>query len=282
VKWKLKAMAFRVLSAAPFGQTLYNAAQRIVMKTAFQTITPSLLRLHQYHVARFRAVVPGRALEFGGGRDLLSPLLLSQAGAEEVFVFDVARHSRPEQVNHCIRQLRFLQPGDWPEVADCGADLLKKYRIRYLAPGDARATGLADASVRFVMSTSTLEHIPAPEIRSIQRECVRIAAPGAILSHVLDYKDHFCYSDSSIGMFNFYQFSEAQWRWWNPPNHYQNRLRHGDLYALLAVPGTSVAEILPAAAERKELAGIELAPEFRARTEEDLLTHTAHIVLRRN
>jgi hypothetical protein len=281
MNWKMKAMAFRVLAAAPFGHAAYNAAQRRVTRNAFQTITPSLLRLHQYHVNRFRLVAPGRALEFGGGRDLLSPLLLSNAGAQEILVYDIDRHSRPEQVNHCIRQLRAMQPGEWPEVADCDADLLKKYRIRYCAPGDARSTGLAAGSIKFVMSTSTLEHIPAEDIRRIHAECLRITAPGAIFSHVVDYKDHYYYSDPRIGMFNFYRYSTAQWRLWNPPNHYQNRLRHDAMKRLLVVPGTSVMELIDAVADEKELDGIPMAAEFRDLPVQDLLTQSAHIVLRR-
>ncbi|MEO8019667.1 MAG: methyltransferase domain-containing protein [Pseudomonadota bacterium] len=281
MNWKLKGTAFRLLDMLPFGHGLYRMAQRLVTRTSSEPITPALLRLHQYHVRNYLPVAPGRALEFGGGRDLLSPLLLSQAGASEVLVYDIERHSSPDQVNHCIRQLRALQPGEWPEVVDCGADLQAKYRIRYVAPGDARATGLPDGSVSFIVSTSTLEHIPEPDVRRIMAECTRIAAPGAIMSHVIDYKDHYYYSQDSIGMFNFYRYSARAWRWWSPPNNNQNRLRHSDFAKIFDSAGLIRANVLPHLAEAETLRGLELAPEFQGYSSDDLLTHSAYFVLQR-
>lgn len=281
MNWKLKGIAFRALAVMPFGHALYRLAQRWVTRTSTQAITPTLLRLHQYHVRNYLPVAPGRALEFGGGRDLLSPLLLSHAGASEVLVYDIERHSSPDQVNHCIRQLRALVPGEWPEIADCGADLEAKYRIRYVAPGDVRDTGLPAGSVSFIVSTSTLEHIPLPDIRLIVAECSRIAAPGAIMSHVIDYSDHYRYADSSIGMFNFYRYGERAWRWWNPPNNYQNRLRHGDFVRLFEAAGLTTISESRHPVDAESLRGVELAPEFRDYPVEDLLTHSAYFVLRR-
>jgi len=281
MNWKMKGWLFRALAAVPFGQHLYNVAQRRILGTAFQEITPALLRLHNRHVANFQGAPPGRVMEFGGGRDLLSPLLMSQAGATEILVFDIDRHCRPDQVNHCIRQLRKLQPGEWPEVADCEGDLFAKYRIRYIAPGDARATALPNACVSFVMSTSTLEHIGVEDIRRIHSECLRVTAPGAVLSHIVDYTDHYRYTDSSIGMFNFYQFADAQWRWWNPPNHPQNRIRHAAMKDLLVVPGVQPVEITAHTVPASELEGLELAPRFRALAQQDLLTQCAYFTLQR-
>jgi len=82
------------------------------------------------------------------GRHFLSPLLLSNAGATEVLVYDIQRLSSPAQINHTIRQLRGRVPGEWPEIEDW-PDLERIYRIRYLAPGDARNTGLSGAYIDF-------------------------------------------------------------------------------------------------------------------------------------
>jgi hypothetical protein len=196
-------------------------------------------------------------------------------------VYDIERHSSPEQVNNCIRQLRTLQPGDWPEVLDCDGDLQAKYRIRYVAPGDARATGLQAGSVSFIVSTSTLEHIPLPDVRGIVAECSRIAAPGAIMSHVIDYKDHYSYSDSSIGMFNFYRYNSRAWRWWSPPNNNQNRLRHSEFVDIFRSHGLIDAGVVPHHAEPGTLRDLKLAPEFERYSPDDLLIHSAYFVLRR-
>jgi hypothetical protein len=281
MNWKLKGLAFRVMAALPFGHALYRLAQTFVTRNAFETITPALLRLHQYHVSVYRRGDRGVVMEFGGGRDLLSALLLSQAGALEVLVFDIDRHSNPAQVNHCISQLRSLQPGEWPPIADVDADLWRKYRIRYIAPGDARETGLDPASVSFVLSTSTLEHIPEAEIRAINAECVRIAKPGALFSHVIDYKDHYYYSDPAIGMFNFYRFTGREWRRWSPPNNNQNRLRHSDFTSLFSEAGLRSIEVLANPAPDGELMRVPLAEDFQRYDRQDLLIQSAYFVLER-
>ena len=273
MNWRMKCMAFHLLGHAP---ALYRAIQRASGRGSL-AVTDTYLRLHQWHVANYRRVHPGRAFEFGAGRHFLSPLLLSNAGATEVLVYDIERLSSAEQINHTIRQLRSKVGGDWPDITDCGADLRRKYRIRYCAPGDARATGLADASVDFVCTTSTLEHIPANDICAILRECVRITRIGAIFSHVIDYQDHYSYADAAVGPFNFYRFSERSWRIWNPRGHFQNRLRHSDYVRLFAEQPLEAVDVtawqldLPIAIDR----------EFRRYTDFDLRTHSAYFMLRR-
>ena len=182
----------------------------------------------------------GIALEFGAGSHLLSALLLSGAGAREVLAYDIEPIATVEQVNHVVRQLKARGvPGEWREFAEL-PDLLRFYRIRYCAPGDARNTGLPTSSVSFFCSTSTLEHIPKADIERIFAECRRIATPNAVWSHIVDYHDHYASADNSITRFNFYRFSTGQWRWFNPPNHFQNRLRHSDFLQMFAAQGLIV------------------------------------------
>ena len=76
----------------------------------------------------------GRALEFGSGSNLLTPLLLSAPGATEVLAYDVERLASVEQVNHVIRQLRGRVHGEWPEIAALD-DLQRFYRISYRPQG---------------------------------------------------------------------------------------------------------------------------------------------------
>jgi hypothetical protein len=257
---------------------LYRTAQKYVTRSYLFDVTDAYLRLHQFHVAQYQRVHPGRALEFGGGRHFLSPLLLSNAGATEVLVYDIQRLSSPLQVNHTIRQLRGRVPGDWPEIADW-PDLERKYRIQYLAPGDARNTGLKPAQVNFFCSTSTLEHIPSADIRLIHAECSRVAAAGAVLSHIIDYADHYFYADASISLFNFYKYSERRWRWLNPANHFQNRLRHSDFEKMFHELDWQPIETRSGTVPPEALRTVSLDPLFRRYDSQDLLTSIGYFVL---
>jgi len=271
--WRIKCLALHALARARW---LHRIAERVT-GSGNLTVTDSYLRLHRRHAETYRRVHPGRALEFGGGRHFLSPLLLSEAGATEILVYDLERLTSPEQINHTIRQLKNRLGGEWPEIADFD-DLHRKYRIRYLAPSDARDTGLPAASVDFVCSTNTLEHIPPDDIRRIFAESARIARRGAIFSHAVDYMDHFSYADRSVSQFNFYRYTAKQWRWLNPPNHYQNRLRHTDYERLFAELPLAVIDVQSG---RADAVRVELAPEFRHYELPDLLTHSAYFVHQR-
>ena len=51
------------------------------------------------------------------------------------------------------------------------------------------------------------------------------------------------YSDSSLSPVNFYRFSEFQWKFLNPSNHFQNRSKHDDYERLFDEPGLLPIEI---------------------------------------
>lgn len=240
--WKLKCLAFHTVARVP---TLYRWMQKHITGRYHFTVTDWAFEVYSFHVKNFRG---GRALEFGAGTNLLCPLLLSHAGATEVLAIDLQRLASTDRVNHVIRQLRGRLSGEWPEVSDLDWDLRAKYRIHYLAPGDASATGLPDQSVDFFCSTSTLEHIPPAAIRAILRECQRLATPDAVMSFEIDYHDHYATADGSINRFNFYRYPEWKWCLFNPAMHYQNRLRHSD-YVELFSAFTSDDRIVPDSVE---------------------------------
>jgi Methyltransferase domain len=274
--WRLKCIAFHVLKYAP--RSFYDFLQRNVTRRYFSTLTDDAIDVYSYHARNFAQLGTGRVLEFGAGADLITSLLLSKAGATEILAYDIERIATVEQVNHVIRQLR-ERGGAWPEITNLEGDLMRLYRIRYCAPGDARRTGLPAGSVDFFCSTSTLEHIPAPDIRAILKECRRIASPRALYSFIVDYHDHYATTDPSITGANFYRYSDAIWRLCNPSNHYQNRLRHSDFERIFAAEDM---EPIEARAVISNIAIDERAlhPRFRSYPLEDLQAHNGFFCLR--
>ncbi len=85
--WRVKCLALRAVHL--------TGLHRITAHAHRLTITDTYLRLHRFHVGNYRG---GRALEFGGGRHFLCPLLLSHAGAPEVLVYDIERLARGSDV----------------------------------------------------------------------------------------------------------------------------------------------------------------------------------------
>lgn len=284
MNWRLKCLAFHVLGKLPLGKAVHSTLQKIVTGRYFQTITPAALAAYSFHVDNFRRLTPGGvALEFGAGRNLLTPLLLSHAGAAKVYAYDLTRLATLEQINDVIRKLQAHIPGTWADVKSFD-DLAKRYRIEYRAPGDARHTELADGSVDFICSTSTLEHIPPPDIRAILVECKRLLSARGVMSFIIDYHDHYGTADSAITRWNFYRYDSRSWRKYNPSNHYQNRLRHSDharAFAELGLAAEIDRRIVPDWAS-PELERSRIDAEFSHYSRDDLITSNGHFLLRRS
>jgi hypothetical protein len=276
MNWRLKCLAHHLLPYAP--RAAHRAIQRYVSGKYFVHLRDDNLAAYQFHVANLGKIGrAARVLEFGAGSHLLSALLLSAAGAKEVLAFDLVRIATVDQINHVIRQLRDLVPGDWREIADLETDLVHQYRIHYLAPADARNTGLPGGSVDFFCSTSTLEHIPEADIVRILIECKRLASPDARLSHIIDYHDHYVSADATIDRTNFYRYSDAAWKWFNPANHYQNRLRHSEYERIFAAEGF---EIVESRAVVKPIAISRLHPRFQGYSDRDLMALNGYFLCR--
>lgn len=271
--WRLKCAALHALRFCP--RWMYSILQRHVTGRYWFDVTDADLDAYGFHVQHFGG---GRAVEFGAGSNLLVPLMLSAAGASEVLAYDLNPIATVEQVNHVIRQLAGRIPGDWRQV-DALEDLEALYGIHYVSPADISRSGLLAHSVDFIYSSSTLEHIPKDQIEAILLECKRIAKPGARLSFIIDYHDHYASADKAIDRFNFYRYEDAMWRIFNPPNHFQSRLRHSDYEQLFLTHGFSLAVnrvVVPADSPREFK---NLATPFRHYSTSDLVALNGFFLL---
>src|SRR5262249_50143536 len=130
--------------------------------------------------------------EFGTGWDLIIPIGFFAAGIEHQIIVDIRPLVRTELLRDTI--LKYEQ-----ETLDIGSmrrlpmvilDGSKKslnmvlqetFGIKYLAPCDARHSGLDTSSVDCITSTDTLEHIPLDDMRAIMKDCHRLIRDDGIL-----------------------------------------------------------------------------------------------------
>jgi SAM-dependent methyltransferase len=290
VHWKTKAKLFRLFDTVPLGHVAHAFAQQHVTRTLPRPLSefPRYLQQLDSHIAAFKrhgaAIVGARYMEFGAGWDLFYPLGFCAAGVREEYVFDLTAHARLRWMNHVI--VGFRQAGSphfirtLPELESIAG--LATMGVHYLAPADARATGLADASIDLASSTSVLEHVPPADIASILRELKRICRPGALLSMLIDYEDHYGQRKGDAGIYNFLRFSDREWRKYNTSSHFQNRLRHSDYAALFAASGFETLEVEPLRPDdwREQLARIDLADRFRTYELDDLGISRGRFLLR--
>lgn len=242
-----------------------------------------------------RPIEEGAFYEFGAGWNLIAPLTFYSMGANRQRVVDLRRLLRPELVALTVERLnrlaerseglRLLHGFDGPlRERSLGKVMHDNCGIDYSAPFDARNTGWTSGSVDYITATKVLANIPEPDLRKIITECHRILRHDGLAAFVVDYRDHYAYTDSSIGPYNFLQFSDEEWRRWNPGLHYQNRLRRSDYMAVFDQAGFEIVEQVDAKPDTAILASLDrlhLSPRFASYDLEEIRVVRSDFVLRK-
>lgn len=255
VGWRAKALAFNIFDRVPFGEQLYYFMQRNVTHTLPRKLAPtaetgSVQIRHIRTISRYRSDLDKITLmEFGAGWDLYANLIYYCMGVERQIAIDIRRWARAEAINAVIAHLQADPPAGHlrlPSIPvrqeSLEADLQMHYGIRYLSPFDASDTGFDARSVDLITTTSVLEHIPPQVCHAIAAECHRIIRPDGLMSHTIDYSDHYAHADPAITSYNYLRFDDREWARLNPGIHYQNRLRTPDFREMFVDNGFTVAE----------------------------------------
>jgi SAM-dependent methyltransferase len=301
MRWLAKAALQRALGVLPQGERLNYVFQRHVLHS-FPVGDASLRQKFTRaanHLAVYEEHGPGvpaadaTFFEFGAGWDLAIPLAFALLGVGRQVVIDIRPSARVELLSETLAGYDRLRP-ELEEIAGRSlrdlrgpvasvAELETRFGIRYLAPCDARATGLPAGSVDFVSSTDTCEHIPAVDLAAIFAECRRLLRPGGAFSCRIDLQDHYAYFDRSLSRYNFLRFSDRTWALVNSPLHFQNRLRSPEYLRLVRDAGLELVVENPSGPSeqgRTELQALPLAARFRDYSVDDLGVTVLSLVAR--
>ena len=246
INWRRKAATQRLLSRIPCGEQLNYLLSKYVTRhlppseaTFRRDVSFAKQYLEAFRKFGSRAVEHSTFYEFGVGWDLTVALAFYSLGVNRQIVVDLRRLLKPSLLAMTAARLNRLagESGGMrllPELEKpMGTRLLietlsNNYGIDYRAPFDARNSGLESGSIDCITSTKVLCHIPEHDLGLIMGECNRLLRADGLAAFVIDYRDQYSYSDRTIGPYNFLQFSDAQWAYFNPSLHYQNRMRHSD------------------------------------------------------
>jgi SAM-dependent methyltransferase len=291
MRWLAKATLQRALGALPQGERLNYVFQRHVLHSfplgdaAYRqkfTRAVNHLALYEEHGPDV-PTAEATFFEFGAGWDLAIPLSYALLGVGRQIVIDIRPSARIELVNETMAALDRLRPElevaagrslrELGEPITSIAELETRFGIHYLAPCDARGTGLRPGVVDFVSSTDVCEHIPAADLAGVFAECRRLLRPGGAFSCRIDLQDHYSYFDRSVSRYNFLRFPDRRWALVNSPLHYQNRLRSPDYLRLVRGAGLDLVAENPSGPSdegRSELQNLPLAKQFRGYSPEEL------------
>jgi len=303
VRWLAKAALQRGLGFLPRGERLNYLFQRHVARSlpAGESVFRRKFARALQHLRAYDEHGPGTPAadavfyEFGVGWDLAIPLAYASLGVGRQMLVDIRPSARVELVNDSLASFerlrgeleqeagRELQPLGGPVSSI--AELEGRLGIAYLAPCDARATGLDGESIDFASSTDVCEHVPPEDLAQIFRECLRLLRPSGAFSCRIDLQDHYASFDSSLSRYNFLRFSDRAWRVVNSPLHYQNRLRSPDYLRLVREAGLELVVERPSGPGEDglaELRALPIAPRFRGYAPEELGVTVLSFVARRS
>ena len=290
--WRLKALAQGLISPLPNRQAINGVFQKVLggrgeLRDDFFHEKYGRCLQHIGHLEKFsRCRSTFSAVELGTGKFPVVPLGLALNGGS-VTTIDLNPILSTERVLKTIDRFRKLNAeggitlpqndavemlnASEAELAGLNAvELLQQFGITVVV-GDARNSGLATGSVDLLCSNNTFEHIPSEVLTDILREFKRVVSPSGVISHHIDMVDHYSFFDDQISEYNFLKYSESQWRWFNGPLQYQNRLRVSDFRELYERSGFDVVHEESIEGDRDALLAIRKNVKFLSYSEEDLL-----------
>ena len=172
-------------------------------------------------------------------------------------------------------------------LASCGTldALLSAAHIEYLAPADAtRLVSIPHSTFDLVYSNSVLEHVPRDVIISMMQEASRVLKNDGLMVHAVACNDHYAHFDRSISFVNFLAFNEEQWKLWNNPIQFQNRMRAPEFLDIARGCGFRIVHEARAVrpGTREALRTMRIAREFEHFSTEDLAATTVDFVARKD
>jgi hypothetical protein len=295
--WRVKAAAATICSYVPGGGQAYIWAQQHVTRTLppHSASLDGSVAIACRHLAALEkhGTVPlaqARLYEWGAGWNLAIPLTYWCCGVNDQCVVDIRPLARPALIQHAAKSIRerhatFARVPEMRGISGSGlSSLTSEFGIKYIAPVDARRTGFPAASIDYVTSTSTWEHMKPEDLRATLIECRRLMRPDAIATAHVDYTDHYAHSDSRRSVYDFLRHEEWSWALLNPPFHYQNRLRHADYLALIREAGFEIVEVDSDGGDERDCAtvsGLQLSSRFRSYAANELAIRHGFFVMRR-
>ncbi len=308
MRWLAKSAVQNVISVLPGSVAVNGVLQRYGTGSVVMTperVVSRLVRIGGHHVEhqrRFatRPLDQTTVVEVGTGFVPLLPVGLYLAGVAAVHTYDIARLSNAARTADLLQQIvaaadsgalerecPWTLPDRLAQVRAIAADppidldtLLAAMHISYHV-GDATRSGLDAGSAHLFVTNNVFEHVPADVIRGLLAEAHRTGAPGALLSHHIDLRDHYAKFDRTVSVYNSLRFSSRQWRYLNSRMEPQNRLRHSDFLGMIDAAGFELLLDDSRTGPDAAFAAVRPAPEFRRYAEDDLRVIDMWVAARR-
>jgi len=297
--WIAKAVIQKTISFLPYKHRINYLFQKYVTKGVLLTdaLMDDKLTHCSNHIKYYNKYGnrPNgfTSLEIGTGWYPIVPIGLFLAGADEIYTIDISSLLKTSAIHQTITKLLDYNASGklqtyLPVIKAERLEVLKAALLLHNNPeailetmhikttvGDAREMPFADGKMDLINSNNTFEHIPGFILADILVEFKRVLKPDGVMSHQIDMSDHFAHLDKSITIYNFLQYTDAQWDNIDNSIQPQNRLRIADYRKLHQQAGFKVVEEINRPGSVADLKKVKLADKYKTYSDADLaVSHT--------
>lgn len=300
--WVSKALLQKALSGVPGGNSLNYWAQWALGKHTQDNIALRIPGVAAFarDVDAYTPIAGSDILEIGTGWGAINALFLSLIGAKSVIATDYRPHVHLNTVLDTLEAMRRHAPllasmrngsaagivSEIDVLASCEdvGELFSRARITYLAPFDACATSLNDASVDLIYSYAVLAHFPSEDLRRFAVESKRILKPGGAVAHKIGLQDPYNRLNGGRNL-NFLKFSDRAWELlFQSSIQYNNRLRASEHVAIYQDLDMEIlcSDTTLRQKDLDALASLKVDARFVGMAPEDLAAISMKLIARRN
>lgn len=207
-------------------------------------------------------------LEIGSGWLPIVPYLLKYCGrCREVLTYDIRKHYNSKSIAELNRAFfRKFMNQSVPEIVD------KRYNlpdgIKYYPLTDIVDNPPPENSVDVIISIFVLEHLSPEDLLNIHRGVRRYLKKDGIIFHFASSSDHRAYTDHSLSLYDFLQYSQKEWDKIQTRFNYHNRLRRPQYERIFKEAGFSILYQAYSSAKNKgsllkELEKVDIHPDYQ-------------------
>jgi hypothetical protein len=228
INWRLKSLIYWFLYFIFFKKILFFIQKKIT-KRAYSSLGV-MLYAYKLHFNSLKKYKSKKILEFGAGKSLEQNIYLTFKFNNRInqTVIDIDKMIDFNLLNFAKNQLqKKIKVSFKLKYIKNLKDLKNILNIKYYAP-----INIIDLNEKekfdSIISTNVIEHISKKNFEIILEKLIKIVKKDGILSFLIDYSDHYSHTDSNITSTNFLKYSELEFKKYNTPLLFQNRLRHYD------------------------------------------------------
>jgi SAM-dependent methyltransferase len=228
INWRLKSLIYWFLYFIFFKKILFFIQKKIT-KRAYSSLGV-MLYAYKLHYNSLKKYKSKKIFEFGAGKSLEQNIYLTFKFNNRInqTVIDIDKMIDFNLLNFAKNQLqKKIKLSFKTKNIRNLEDLKNILNIKYYAPIniiDFNEKEKFDA----IISTNVIEHISKKHFEIILEKLRKIVKKNGILSFLIDYSDHYSHTDKNISSTNFMKYSEVEFKKYNTPLLFQNRLRHYD------------------------------------------------------